>query len=239
MERTPSAALLGMALTLAAIGAAATLPVDALASPAAIRSATQPICTQPVVLEEVKVVSEISAAGAIETEVANECSIPAEGRIVKVTWWGGWVDGVPPGEPTLDFNLRFYEDAGCQPGALIQEYLNVTPTSVAVGTDGLGYPTYRYEMVVDFSFGPGVLWTAPQAIIDFYPPQHGRQGNGGDLAKLLCDSAYRNPSGGYPEWTPVAAVIGRSWEASQEIEFVAGPTPIAPSRWGLLKNLFR
>jgi hypothetical protein len=220
----------------------AALSVAALAI-ASAAEAQQALCIQPVAPSEIRISSEYNEPCAIISEVANNCHVLQAGILSHVTWWGGPLDAGPvtPGAaqpPPQRFNLRFYGDAGCKPGAPIVEYLDVIPEITLVSTDSLSAPLYRYEMEVNVPVGVGTFWFAPQQIIMICPPQGGRGGDGGDFGPTLCGCMYRSPTHGYPAWTAVTEIVGAPWEASQRFEYMIA-TPDARSSWGTLKSLYR
>jgi hypothetical protein len=215
----------------------AALPIALLAAQS-VHASGLLLCRQPPTPSEIRVSSEYNIPCNIISEVANDCYVSRFGVITKAVWWTGPIGAASLSATTM-YNLRFYKDNSCQPGTPIAEYLGVNPLVTVAGVDSTGASLYRCEYDVSVPVSTGKFWFGAQMIVDMCPPQGGRGGDGGDGPDgPPCGCAYRSPTSGYPNWTPVSVIVGRSWEASQEFE-IAYPVPIDENNWGALKALYR
>ncbi len=170
--------------------------------------------------------SEVIGAFALETEIANDFFFTSDQTITLARWWGGYWNGTPI--PT-NSNLRFYDDAGCIPGAVLAEYLNVEDNETPVGA------VYVYSYGLSFPASANTLyWFSAQYADHAFPPQCGRLSTS---IETSCPSVFRSVYFAYPDWTPAADVFGAFFEASQEFE--CGVTANTETTWGAIKGLYR
>ncbi len=202
-----------------------------------IAAAGRDVCwSEPADLNGLIASSEQILAYGLESEVANDFMI--DGAVItRATWWGGYygTDGCnqpyPPG-----FNLRFYDDADCLPGALVA-FVQVTDfTQELVDCVCEQYPIYRWSARLDVALTPSTRWWFGAQMMDHtFPPQAGR------LAAFTvtgCESAFKGAYFGYPDWSPCDQVFGVPFDASQEFE-CEHPTPAARSTWGAIRAMYR
>lgn len=184
-----------------------------------IASARDEVCwSEPVDLSDTRISSEIMDAFGIESEVANDFVINYNALVTKAIGYGGYYNWAPSDPPITSLNWRFYDDAGCVPGALLSTFMGLG-TETFIGFDNYGFPTYRYELSVSQAVNGGeIYWLGLQAADHPFPPQWGRQGTGGIV--MNCETVFKSAFFAYPNWTPAGDVVGRSFDAAQE--FVCG-----------------
>ncbi len=171
--------------------------------------------------------SEVIGAFALETEIANDFFFTTDETISLARWWGGYWNGSPI---ATNSNLRFYDDAGCVPGGVVAEWLNVEDNETLVST----YYVYYYELNFP-AMANTLYWFSAQFADHAFPPQCGRLATS---IETSCPSVFRSVYFAYPDWTPASDVFGAFFEASQEFE--CGP-PVAneTTTWGAIKGLYR
>jgi hypothetical protein len=158
------------------------------------------------------------------TETANDF-VPSDTPIGHATWWGGYFDNSSPcqGIATPGFNLRFYADAGCAPGAVIADLSITQFTEESVGCQAGQYPLYKWGADVNVALTIGTkYWFGAQMKDHAFPPQAGRLASMGVVG---CESMFKSAFFGFPDWTLVEDVFGETYDASQE--FDGGPLPQA------------
>jgi hypothetical protein len=161
--------------------------------------------------------SEILIEFGIETELANDF-VPTEPVITHVTWWGGYYENeIPcePGIPNPGFNLGFWEEDNCKPGALITELSVTDYTEESIGCQA-GWPLYKYEADVTINVVPGNrYWFCAQMKGHDFPPQWGRL-----QSHLIvgCGSQWRSEYFGEPDWIGACSIIFEECDFSQEFE---------------------
>jgi len=161
----------------------------------------------------------------LETELANDF-VADVCYIFEATWWGGYFSNTTPcspGIPTPGFNLRFYEDAGCVPGNIIADLPITHFTEEVVGCQAGMYPLFKWTANagnVPVLIG-NVYWFGAQMMDHAYPPQAGRLASMGVVG---CESVFKSPYFGYPDWTHVSEAFGVAFDCSQEFrEGVGAP----------------
>ncbi len=184
--------------------------------------------------------SEIAGQLGVETELANDFLPVDSGLITLARWWGGSWGGNGCGDHHLSstWNLRFYDDSGCLPGALLAEYVvgDFAGETFIYCQNGF-YPIFVYEASVSVPVTASVqLWFGAQA------GDHGTiepfMGRLAAAAVTGCDTAFRSAYYGYPNWVAAETVFGVPYDASQEFECELAD-PILPVSWGSLRTLFR
>ncbi len=182
--------------------------------------------------------SEQILAFGLETELANDFSVP-ETQVTHATWWGGyWNNSTPcvPGMTPSGFNLRFYADAGCIPGTIVADISLTTFSEESVGCQQGFYPMFKWGGDVSVSIVANDLyWFGAQMKDHPFPPQSGR------LAAMMitgCDTVFKSAYFSFPDWTPAIDVFGVAFDASQEFE-CGPPSAAQPSTWGQIKGLYR
>ncbi len=172
----------------------------------------------------------------LETEIANDF-VPTLPLITHATWWGGyWNNSAPcdPGIPTPGFNLEFFEDASCVPGALIANISAIDFTEEFLVCQQGYYPMYEWSSDVTVSVTPGDrYWFCPQLKDHPFPPQCGRLSTESIRG---CDSMFRSVYFSHPDWTP--ACDPDCYDFSQEFEG-SEATPARVTTWGQIKALAR
>ncbi len=187
-------------------------------------TAREAVCNQPGVLGSEKVRAD-------STEVANDCSAGSS-RIVRASWWGGYLAWQPGQSHVTCFDVRFYDDAVCSPASLIAAYTDAVAETTRVGADPEGRPCFRYDLDVDVTVGPGSFWLSIQTGCRHRdPPKWGRLG---DEVLDGCPSLLKPESEGTWELPPTFP----DWEASQAFE-TGEPTPARETAWGRLRILYR
>jgi hypothetical protein len=169
-------------------------------------------------LEFTKVSSEIIPS-LFETEIADDFWLPP-GQTVEITlvrWWGGpYAYGGPD---VTDFSLSLYYSAGLLPAeAPFWEIDGAQPTSVFIGDDLHGSPTYEYELDVSIPIDVGInprYWLSIQGEHSWPVPQWGRQGSD-DFDSMF--PYFRSEWFGNPDWEILPLILEYKWEASFEIE---------------------
>jgi hypothetical protein len=78
-------------------------------------------------------------------------------------------------------------------------------------------------------------WFMAQAMDHTFPPQIGRVAS--DEVRG-CRTMFRSVYFSYLDWTPVSAIFGVPYDASQEFECEC-TTPTTSTRWGKIKALYR
>jgi hypothetical protein len=183
--------------------------------------------------------SEVIGAFGLETELANDFLPNAGGYIDNARWWGGYYNYIPGDPLVCDFNLRFYDDAGCVPGAVICEYIIVSNNANETFIyDQFGFPVYEYNWDMCCPVAQDNLyWFVAQAGDHPFPPQWGRLEAAGGVQ--LCDTVFRSAFFSYPDWVPAVDVFLVSFDCSQEFTCVDGcGTAIERKSWGKIKALF-
>lgn len=181
------------------------------------------IWSEPPDLEGPMGTSEVISTVGIETELANDFYFTSEASIGRARWWGGYYcnnncDDI--GHAT-HWNLRFYSDAGCAPGAVLHEFLEVPSAETFVHCQEHGYPVFSYEASLCgvVAAANTLYWFSAQACDHTYPPQVGRLASADVVG---CDTMFRSVFYGYPDWTPAIDVFGIAFDASQEFEYTLG-----------------
>lgn len=183
--------------------------------------------------------SEVMAEIGLETEIANDFLLEEAATIEKVTWWGTYW-GNPGEDLPLDggMNLRFYNDAGCEPETVpFVEYLLPDDNCCAEyvpGGDGIN--DFIYEFCFGIPFEPGLYWFSAQHGDHPFFAQWGRLG--ADMTQM-CDSTFRSAYFAYPDWVSCTDVFGDLYDASQMFEDVCEATPTERASWGRVKGLYR
>jgi hypothetical protein len=181
--------------------------------------------------------SEIISRFDLESEIANDFVV-GDQLITKVTWWGGQY-GTTSCElewPVPGFNLRFYEDDNCAPGALLVELsiTDFTEEFLVCGNNGF-YPYYKYSADISVPVTPGVrYWFSAQFQDHPFPGQGGMMTT---VAVIDCESMFRSDFFGFPVWTPSSVVWAAPYDFGQEFE--CGATATRSSTWGGIKSLYR
>jgi len=182
--------------------------------------------------------SEVIGAYDLWTEVAGNFLLEAEATICKVTWWGVYWNGFE-GPTGAGFNLRFYMDIACLPeDAPFSEYLLPGDDCCeALAEGGDMYMQFVYEYCLDLPLPPGSYWFSAQMADHEFPPQWGRLG--ARWNNQPCESMWRSPFFGYPDWTGDPTGLLYPWWGSQMIEDVCEATLIEKVSWGNIKTLYR
>jgi hypothetical protein len=187
------------------------------------------VWSEPANLDGVVASSEVISEDGFETETANDFVLNEDIRISRARWWGAYwsvVDCNDIGYAT-HWNLRFYEDGGCLPSAVVYEQVNVPASETYVSCQSGLYPICKYE-AENLSFDPQIYvryWFGAQASDHGSPPQVGRLAS---AAVVGCESAFKSEYFGYYDWVPVSDPFGQSFDVSQEFE--GGDIP--PPDWG-------
>jgi hypothetical protein len=174
--------------------------------------------SQPPDLQGYKVSSEIISEFGVESKIADDFELDVDTTIGLVTFWGGYYywNGE---EPLPRFNVVFLSDGGCEPDEGLSTYLHLSPGRTFVGYDGFGYPTYKYDAVVDFEASAStVFWCMVQADDHAFPPQWGRQQAGVERA---CPAMFCSYMQWECAWAPVWDLVGEPWDASFELRAVS------------------
>jgi len=182
--------------------------------------------------------SEVIGAYDLWSEIANDFTVSTDATIRKVTWWGTYWNGFE--EPTgAGFNLRFYWNAGCLPEdtPFLEHLLPGDDCCERLAEGGDQFSQFVYEFCLDLPLAPGHYWFSAQMADHQFPPQWYRQGIG-DLVHL-CDSAFRSPFFGVPDWVVAAEFPGDVYDASQMFEDVCQATAAENASWGTVKGLYR
>jgi hypothetical protein len=182
--------------------------------------------------------SNVVSQFGLESEIANDFVIDHDATIIQARWVGGYYCFVP-GDPLLSsFNLRFYDDAGCVPGAVIAEIIipnNANETFVD-DQDGCAWLcSYWYDIEVPVSAGV-MYWFGAQGGDHAFPPQWGRLST---LEIIGCQSRFKSAFFGYPDWTLIEDMEGIDVAKDFHQEFVCGePVAAIPRTWGSIKSLY-
>ncbi len=181
--------------------------------------------------------SEIINLFELESEIANDFVL--DGNIItKATWWGGeyGTSRCALEWPTPGFNLRFYEDDNCRPGAMIAE-LSVTEFTeefLTCGNNGF-FPYYKYSADISVPINPGTrYWFGAQFQDHPFPGQGGRMST---VSITDCESAFKSAFFEFPDWTPINLVFGTAYDFGQEFE--CGVTATKATTWGEIRSLYR
>ncbi|MDM7915272.1 MAG: hypothetical protein ACE15D_13645 [Candidatus Eisenbacteria bacterium] len=144
------------------------------------------------------------------SETANDFVLPQAATVRSVTWWGGFFNG-PPHVELAGFWFRWFRDGGgCAPAEMIREELILGDCEESQ-IPGSEIYAYRADVSpVDLEGGVR-YWLVIQARNWYFPPQWGRVAA---LAVEECESVFRCPEAGYPDWTVVSSVIGEPYDAS-------------------------
>jgi hypothetical protein len=216
------------------------------------RDPADPVCiSQGPNLNGMIVSSERIPALGFESELANDF-LPPGNCISYARWWGGYYY-YTPGDPLVtNFTLRFYEDAGCVPGAVLCERIVPSNAGEMFIYDQFGLPVYEYNWYMGCNvLIDNLYWFSAQAGGHISPPQWGRLEAAGGVQ--FCDTVLRCAYLGYPEWVPAIDALGVSFDCSQEFECtdlcIGSPAAVdlpaspydsvVPSAWGTIKGLFR
>jgi hypothetical protein len=184
-------------------------------SPASIPALRDVFSNQPVDLNGSRISSELITTYGLESEVACDFTSATDTRVTKIAWWGGSFNSDTQDPPPTVFNIYFYDDSSCEPGALLEEFPEVEPTVTAAGTDGEGFPTYKYETYVNLAITGGeTYWVVVQADDHSYPPQWGWHQAGSVQG---CTSMVRSDYFGYQTWTAASTPAGEPWDGSIEV----------------------
>ena len=193
--------------------------------------------SEPGDLEGILGSSELIDMFGLESEIANDFVVDGE-LITKATWWGDQYGTAlcAPEWPTPGFNLRFYEDDNCAPGALVAELpaTEFTEEFLTCGNNGF-YPYYVYSADISVPVTSGVrYWFGAQFMDHPFPGQGGRMST---VSITGCESVFKSVFFEFPDWTPVHVVFDAAYDFGQEFE--CGVTPTRPGSWGKIKSLYR
>lgn len=202
---------------------------------------TRDVCfSRPPNLYGGKISSDIIGAYGLVSEIADDfmiCDAGIAATIVKAIGYGGYYNWAPGDPDVTAYNLRWFDDTDCFPGAMFASQLGLTETVSFIGYDGFGYPTYKLEFVVSVAVdGATRYWWVLQADDHVFPPQWGRQ----QAADFIwgCDAMFKSAFFGYPDWVP-AGGLDIFFDAAQEFDCECGPTSSQAPTWGQVKALFR
>lgn len=206
-----------------------------------VNSGRTVVWSEPANLDGLIASSEIIAQFGLETEIANDFFLTSNNVIRTAKWWGGYYNNNGCGDIgyATNWNLRFYEDLGCVPGATLYEALGAPSNETFVYCQGGVYPVFTYCAGVDFSVQANTLyWFGCNAADHAFPPQVGRVAS---AAVVNCDSVFKSAYFSYPDWTPGIDVFGVAFDASQEFSDSAdcGGVPTNSTTWGAIKGLYR
>lgn len=182
-------------------------------------SYTHPVCWSDMYDSTFTKVSSEIVPSLYESEIADDIWLPP-GQTVVITlvrWWGGpYQYGGPD---VTDFSLSLYYSAGLLPAeSPFWEIHGSQPTSVFVGDDIYGSPTYEYELSVSIPIEVGInprYWLSIQGEHSWPVPQWGRQGSD-DFNSMF--PYFRSEWFGNPDWEILPLILEYKWEASFEIE---------------------
>ena len=184
--------------------------------------------------------SEIISAIGIETEIVNDFYFTGDYWIERVTWWGGYWNGNGCGDIGVAtyWNLRFYDDGGCCPSTVLEEYVAAYGSETFVYCQAGIYPIFEYLACPEvWCMGNTLYWFSAQATDHAFPPQVGRIAS---AEVISCDSVFRSLYFGYPDWTPCIDVFGVPYDASQQLDdFICIGVSTERTTWGSLKALYR
>ena len=183
--------------------------------------------------------SEVIGSAALWSEIANDFILEVDATIMKVTWWGTYWNYAGGDYPTgSGFNLRYYNDAGCLPDVtpFMEYFLPGDDCCETLAEGGNMIDQYIYEYCHEMTLPAGLYWFSAQMADHPFPPQWGRLG--ADMVQV-CDTAFRSPYFGYPDWVPASDVFGDLFDASQMFEDVCNPTATEDASWGAIKGLYR
>ncbi len=184
-----------------------------------LNSGRQVVWSEPPNLEGLIASSEVIGDFGLETEIANDFTIPwSSGGIYIARWWGGYYNGNGCGDigVATNWNLRLYDDNGCAPGSLLQEFIGQHTNETFVHCQAGSYPIFQYEASVSFSILSDTrYWFSSQASSHGFPPQVGRLAS---ASVVGCESMFRSAYFSFPDWTWSLDVFGLDFEASQEFD---------------------
>jgi hypothetical protein len=183
--------------------------------------------------------SELIDDFGLESEIANDFLVGGD-LITKAIWWAGEYNPMYPCRqtwPTPGFNLRFYEDEGCLPGAMIAD-LSVTDFTEEFATCPNGYDiAFKYTVDVSIAVVPGAsYWYGAQLKSHPFPGQGGRLSS----AEVVgCEACLKSAYFSFPDWTPSSQVwVGGPFDFSQEFECTQA-TASEQTSWGAVKASYR
>jgi hypothetical protein len=233
-----------LVLTISVMGSASADPAlfhPGTGVPNPAQGDTRACWSEPPDLNGLVASSEQILIYGLESETANDF-VPTDTPLTHVTFWGGAYNNSTPcqaGSPVPGLNLRFYEDAGCVPGALFAEIYLVAGqyTEESAGCQSGMYPLYKWGADVSVDVvASSLIWFSGQIADHAFPPQFGRLATS---AVTGCDSMFRCAYLGYPDWTNGDdGVGGFVFDVSQEFE-CGGAVPARESSWGRIKSTFR
>ncbi len=235
-----------LALSFAATGGALainpTLSGGGGGSSNVLNSGRDIVWSEPPDLEGLIASSEVIGQFALETELANDFYLTYDTVLCYARWWGGYYNnnGCSDNGYGMNWNLRFYDDAGCVPLATVTEYLGAWANETNVYCQGGFYPIFRYtaELSPVPIIANTLYWFSAQAADHAFPPQVGRIAS---ASVVGCDTVFKSAYFSYPDWTPSVDVFGVAFDASQEFEARNCIWTIAAKKttWGAVKGLYR
>jgi hypothetical protein len=175
----------------------------------------------------------------LESELANDFLPNASGYVDNARWWGGYYNYVLGDPLSTYWNLRFYEDAGCIPGAVLCEYVTTSNANETfIYNQGGFYPVYEYNWDVCCAVAADNLyWFGAQSGDHPFPPQWGRLAAN---AVEYCDTVFKSAFFAFPDWVPAVDVFGVSFDCSQEFTCIDNcGTATETNSWGAIKGLYR
>jgi hypothetical protein len=152
----------------------------------------------------------------LDSEIANDFAWPPNaGGIGTTVWWGAFFNNSTPcasGIVTPGFNLRFYSDDGCRPGAIAADLSITDFTEESIGCRAGVYPLFEWSTTTVVNIVEGLYWFAPQMRDHAFAPQAGRLAS---ASVVGCESVFRSAYFGFPDWTPVIDAFGVEVDFSQ------------------------
>ncbi len=102
-------------------------------------------------------------------EVFDNFTLGSESQVTSLTWIGAFFNGTPL--PITNFEVRFYNDFGGEPGALLNTYQFAGDANQT--DNGNGTNTYSATLGIPFLANAGwTYWVSVVPTLD-YPPQWG------------------------------------------------------------------
>ena len=246
-----AACLLALCFVACAARASPVSYVPASGPPNVVGGERSGFWSEPADLNGLLASSEQILSFDLESEWANDFVL-TDGHYVGVaSWWGVYYNNPVPcyaGMTAQGFNLRFYEDAGCLPGATVADLSITSFQEESMGCEAQAYPIFKWTVYLsDIVTGDGVYWCGVQMKDHGFPPQFGRLASGGVVG---CESVFKSAYFGYPDWTQATSVFGVAVDCSQEFDCmicsgssgVDEPTATRATEkasWGRVKALYR